>query len=88
MKQTEFASAIGVSPATISAKCRVVWDGLELIQFDPEFTVASQLGRNPLVWIVDVNGIPVDIRTAPREVQELAYQQGIIPYVPEDGESE
>lgn len=88
MKQQEFSQAIGVSPATISAKSRVVWDGLELIQFDPDFTVASQLGKNPLIWIVNVNGYPMDIRAAPREVQELAYRQGIIPYVPDDLEFE
>lgn len=32
----------------------------------------------------DVNGFIIDIRTAPREVQELAYRKGLIPYIPAD----
>ncbi len=32
---------------------------------------------------VMVNGIIVDVRTMPREVQEIAYRQGLIPYLPE-----
>ena len=84
MKQQEFSQAIGVSPATISAKSRIVWDGLQLIQFDPDFTIASQLDNNPLIWMVKVNGVIMDIRAMPREVQEQAYRQGIIPYVPDE----
>jgi hypothetical protein len=88
MKQEEFAKAIGVSPATISAKCRIVWGGLELIQFDPDFTIPSQQENNPLIWMVEHNGMILDLRTAPRDVQEAAYRQGLIPFVPGSEESE
>jgi hypothetical protein len=40
------------------------------------------LNDNPLAWIVEVNGLPVDARMMPREVQEEAYLLGLIPYVP------
>jgi hypothetical protein len=33
-------------------------------------------------WIVEVNGLPVDVRMMPREVQEEAYRLGLIPYMP------
>jgi hypothetical protein len=42
----------------------------------------SMLDENPLAWIVEVNGLPVDVRSMPREVQEEAYRLGLIPYVP------
>jgi hypothetical protein len=41
MTQKEFSTAIGVSPATISAKCRVIWEGLELIQLDPDYILKA-----------------------------------------------
>lgn len=31
---------------------------------------------------LNVNGLAMDIRTAPLELQELAYQRGLIPFVP------
>jgi hypothetical protein len=40
------------------------------------------LEENPLAWIVEVNGLPVDVRAMPREVQEEAYRLGLIPYLP------
>jgi hypothetical protein len=36
------------------------------------------------VWILQVNGLMVDIRHMPREAQEIAYQKGLIPYIPAD----
>lgn len=84
LKQSEFAKLIGVSPATISAKSRIIWDALELIQLDPDFTVSSRLELNPLVWMLEIDGFILDIRLAPREVQEVAYQEGVIPYIPAD----
>jgi hypothetical protein len=38
------------------------------------------------VWIAEVNGLLVDLRTMPREVQEVAFARGIIPYIPADGQ--
>ena len=44
------------------------------------------LDRNPLVWMAEVNGMLVDLREMPREVQEIAFQKGMIPYLPADRE--
>ncbi|MGO9112712.1 MAG: hypothetical protein ACLP9L_26055 [Thermoguttaceae bacterium] len=49
-------------------------------------TLPSRLGDNPLVWKVEVNGQPVDIRQESREKQEKAFHKGLIPYVPADRE--
>jgi hypothetical protein len=46
----------------------------------------SIVDRNPLVWIAEVNGLLVDVRDMPREVQVIAYEKGLIPYVPADQE--
>lgn len=84
MKADEIAEGIGVSPATMQAKAKVIRERLDLIQMDPRWSLPSKLEDNPLVWMLEVNGIPVDIRMAPREVQVLAYEQGLIPYIPAD----
>ncbi len=42
------------------------------------------MDRNPMAWMISVNGFLLDARTAPREVQEIAFQKGLIPYLPEE----
>jgi hypothetical protein len=37
-----------------------------------------------MVWTLEVNGFLVDVRRAPREVQEIAFKKGLIPYIPAD----
>jgi hypothetical protein len=43
---------------------------------------ASKFDSNPLIWTLTVKGMVVDVRHLPIEVQEVAYQKGLIPYVP------
>ena len=37
---------------------------------------------NPMVWMLEVNGFLMDIRSAPRELQEVAFAEKLIPYIP------
>ena len=37
-----------------------------------------------MVWMLQVNGFMVDVRHAPREMQEIAFNKGLIPYIPAD----
>ncbi len=84
MKGEEVAKGFGVSTATMHSKCNVIWNGLGLMQLDPDFTVDSRAENNPLIWMLKVNGFVMDIRHAPREAQEAAFEQGLIPYIPAD----
>ncbi len=34
--------------------------------------------------LVEVNGFVVAVRHAPREIQEMAFEEGLIPYIPAD----
>jgi hypothetical protein len=88
MKAEEIAAGFGVSPATMHAKNREIQNGLDLMPFDPDFTIASRIDDNPLVWMLEVNGFLMDIRHAPREAQVVAYKNGLIPYIPADREAE
>ena len=37
-----------------------------------------------MVWMLQVNGFMVDVRHAPSEMQEIAFNKGLIPYIPAD----
>jgi hypothetical protein len=82
MSATELCEKIGVSQSTATNKSREIWDRLDLIQMHPEWCLPSMLEENPLAWLIEVNGLVVDARMMPIEVQEEAYRLGLIPYVP------
>ncbi len=84
LKWADVAKGIGISVGTMQAKARIIWEGLDIMQFDPDWWLASKMDDNPVVWMLKVNGFVIDIRTAPREVQVAAYEQGLIPYIPAD----
>ena len=82
MTTKDLAEKTGVSVATLSAKKRIIEETLDLIPLDPDYTVDSRAEDNPLAWMIEVNGFLMDVRTAPREIQEAAFAQGVIPYIP------
>lgn len=84
MKSADIAIGFGVSVATMQAKAKIIREGLDLFPFDPEWCLPSKMDDNLLVWLVEVNGFPMDIRMAPREAQVVAYENGLIPYIPAD----
>ena len=79
----QLCELIGVSQGTASAKSTQIMKMLNIMQLDPEWTLPSQLDRNPLAWMISVNGFIVDARSAPREIQEEAFRLGLIPYLPD-----
>ncbi len=89
MKMTEIDEAFRVSEATGSAKSRAIRDLLEIRPLDPQWTPPGLMDRNPMAWMIQVNGLIVDARHVPREIQEEAFRKGLIPYIPADraGES-
>lgn len=82
MKSKDIAEGFGVSVATMQAKAKVIREGLDLIPFHPHWSLPSRMDDNPLVWMLNVNGFLMDIRDAPRDAQVVAYEKGLIPYIP------
>ena len=80
----EVCGAFGVGQSTAGAKARVITDALRTRRMDPTWMLRSFIGRNPLVWMAEVNGMLVDLRDMPREVQVTAHEKGMIPYIPAD----
>ena len=84
MRSTDIDHYLGTSPSSGAAKLAAIRKMLKIHQLDPNWTLPSRMDDNPLVWMLEVNGLMVDVRHAPREVQEIAFNKGLIPYIPAD----
>jgi tetratricopeptide (TPR) repeat protein len=84
MKSKQIAEGFSVSVGTMQAKSKVIREGLDLFPFHPDWCLSSLQESNPLTWMMEVNGFIMDIRTAPRDAQVAAYEEGLIPYIPAD----
>lgn len=82
MRADELCQHFGLSPKTGSAKSTAIMELLKSGQMDPHWTLPSRMGDNPMAWLIQVNGLIVDARHAPREIQEEAFRRGMIPYLP------
>lgn len=83
MNSTDLCKAFGLSASTGSAKSKVVRDILKMMQFDPNWCLPSKMEKNPIAWLITVNGLMVDARSMPLEIQEEAFRRGLIPYIPD-----
>jgi len=79
----QIAEAFGISSSTMQTKSKQIRDLMGMYQFDPDWTIPSMVDQNPLIWMLQVNGMIVDIRHMPRGAQEEAFRKGLIPYIPE-----
>ena len=84
MTTVELCAALPVGESTVHAKARAIENALGVESFHPRWTLPSMAEKNPLVWMVEVNGLLVDLRDMPREVQEVAFENGLIPFIPAD----
>jgi hypothetical protein len=81
---TELCEAFGVSTSTGANKGKTVRNALNMSRMDPQWYRPSKMENNPLAWMIMVDGLIMDARHLPREIQEVAYEKGLIPYIPEE----
>ena len=84
MTSAQLAEELGVSKETMAEKSKIIRNKFDLMQLDPDWCLPELLIDNPLVWMFDVDGLIMDIRTASRDVQQEAYEMGLIPFIPAD----
>ena len=72
----------GIGESTGQNKSREIRDALKMGPMSPEWTLPSRLHENPLVWMLQVNGLMVDIRRMSIELQQMAFDKALIPYIP------
>lgn len=84
MSATDLCEKFGVGKSTGASKAKIVRDLLKMSQMDPNWYLPSKMDDNPLAWQIMFNGLIVDVRSMPRNIQEIAYRKGLIPYIPAD----
>jgi hypothetical protein len=84
MAMADVCAAFSVGQSTASAKARMISDALHTHLMAPSWMLPGLVDQNPLVWMAEVNGMLVDLRDVPREVQVIAYEKWLIPYIPAD----
>lgn len=77
---------LGVKKTTMANKARLIRDTLKLSYLDGEFMRRDLVEASPLTWLLEVDGMLVDIRRAPVQVQVQAFELGLIPHVPGAGD--
>jgi hypothetical protein len=81
----ELSKAFGVAKSTMGSKARQIRDLVGIDHFSPEFLRADVVAESPMVWMLQVNGLFMDARHLPLEIQVEAFQRGLIPYIPAVG---
>ena len=82
----EIASPFGISVSTAGSKAAELKKMFKINFMNIEWMLPEYIDDHPAVWMLTINGLIVDIRSMPIEVQRQAYQQGFIPYIPGERE--
>lgn len=75
----QLAGCVGVVKTTMANKAALIVKALDIGIFEPDLTRVAMLEQHPLTWMVMVNGLIVDARTLPPEIQDEARRRGVIP---------
>lgn len=81
---SELASDFGISQSTAGNKAKQIRDMLNMHRFDHHWCLPSRLETSSFSWMITFNGFILDARTLPREIQQIAHEKGLIPYIHAD----
>lgn len=78
----QLSALTGIPKSTLAAKAKLIRDLLRIGPMKPEFCRREILDSHPLAWLISVNGVIVDAREMPPEIQAEARRKGLIPELP------
>ena len=84
LKFTAIDKELGVAESTGQGKSKLIRNLLKIHQFDHHWTLPDKMADNSAMWLLQVNGFIMDIRRCSREAQVIAFEKGLIPYIPDD----
>lgn len=79
MTADQLAACLGVVKTTMANKAALINRTLNIGIFEPDLTTTAMLVQHPLAWLVAVDGLIVDARMLPLELQDEARRGGLIP---------
>ena len=75
----QFSEASEVTKSSLSRKSRVIAEAIDTREFDPEYCRRVLAAQSSTPWLVEVDGLIVDARMLPPELQAEARRLGLIP---------
>jgi hypothetical protein len=78
----DLSAAFGVAKSTLGAEAKQVRDLTKMDYGTPEFLREDIVDSSPMTWFIEVDGLIVDARELPPQVQAQAFDLGVIPYIP------
>jgi hypothetical protein len=88
MKADELCAWFGVATSTGANKANQIKKMMHIDHFSHEWILPGLVDKNPMAWVISVNGFNVDARSLPRNYQEEAFRKGLIPYIPDNSATE
>jgi hypothetical protein len=89
MSMGDLCARFGIAASTGASKAKTVRGLLGMRQWDHRWILPSRWEATGPVWLVEVDGLAVEARQLPRQLQQIAFEKGLIPYVPQgDGQSQ
>ncbi len=86
MQLQDVCDKLGLSKSTVGQKSAVIKRVLKIKQFDHTWALSSIIEKMPQFWMIEVENdfvhVYADARELPRDIQEMAYKKGLIPYIP------
>jgi hypothetical protein len=79
MTGDQLSSLTGIPKSTLANKAKLIRDVLKLRYLEPDLCRRELLEHHPMAWMIEVNGVLVDARTMPPEIQAEARRRGLIP---------
>lgn len=77
---------LGVKKTTMANKAAMIRDLLKIGHHGTEIMRQDLIDSSPLTWLLEVNGLLVDARHLPLVLQRQAFELGLIPYLPGQGD--
>jgi hypothetical protein len=83
MSMGDLCARFGIAASTGGSKAKTVRGLLGMRQWDHRWILPSRLEATGPLWLIEVDGLAVDARWLPRQLQQIAFEKGLIPYVPQ-----
>lgn len=78
LRADELAALTGVAKSTMANKATLIRRTLRLDPHEPELCRRELLAHHPYAWMVELDGLIVDVRTLSQPLQDAARRQGVV----------
>ena len=84
MRLCDIDAEFGISESSGAAKLTAIRKMQQIGPLNYDWTLPSRIDENPLLWTLEFNGIRMHVRHPTRAAKEIAFEKGLIPYIPAD----